>query len=391
MAKDVQRRNSVFEAMHADGLDALVCYSPSDILLVTGYWPVMGASLAFLTPGGEVQVILPKDEIELAEATTAARLIPYQPETLERLTVPAVALVEPVRQLAQRLHLGNPGSNFKIGLHLEDGMQAVPYQSVNLFRESILTLLHDAFPQAQIVAADSMLARLKAQHTSTELGQMRRACDRAAAGFAAAPQAIVAGRREDEVAADLLAAFTRVANDGFERGHGMFFCMSGSNAATAAAAYARTRRRVLQPGDFVMIHANTTGDGYWTDITRNYIVGAASEKQHSMQSAIVEARDAALKAIAPGARASDIDRAARDVLRQHGFGGEFKHAVGHGVGFAAADANAIPRLHPKSPDVLEAGMTFNIEPAIYLDGLGGMRHCDVVACTAGGAEVLTDF
>ena len=69
----------------------------------------------------------------------------------------------------------------------------------------------------------------------------------------------------------------------------------------------------------------------------------------------------------------------------------FKHSTGHGVGFAAADPNALPRVHPASPDVLEKGMTFNIEPAIYIEGVGGMRHCDVVACTNVGTNVLTDF
>jgi Xaa-Pro dipeptidase len=79
------------------------------------------------------------------------------------------------------------------------------------------------------------------------------------------------------------------------------------------------------------------------------------------------------------------------VLKSHGFGDAFKHATGHGVGFAAADANALPRIHPKSPDILKTGMTFNIEPAIYIEEIGGMRHCDVVACTDSGAELLTDF
>ena len=79
------------------------------------------------------------------------------------------------------------------------------------------------------------------------------------------------------------------------------------------------------------------------------------------------------------------------MLSKYGFGEEFKHSTGHGVGFAAANPNAIPRIHPHSPDILEAGMTFNIEPAIYIDGLEGMRHCDVVVCTPSGAEVLTDF
>jgi Xaa-Pro dipeptidase len=167
--------------------------------------------------------------------------------------------------------------------------------------------------------------------------------------------------------------------------------MSGPNSVKAAAAYARTRRRVLQKGDLVMIHANTVGDGYWTDITRTFVVDAHSSSQQRMREAITEARTAALRTVSPGAPAQAIDAAARDVLTRYGFGSRFTHPTGHGVGFAAADPEAIPRIHPKSPDVLEAGMTFNIEPAIYCDGIGGMRHCDVVACTDSGADVLTTF
>jgi Xaa-Pro dipeptidase len=90
-------------------------------------------------------------------------------------------------------------------------------------------------------------------------------------------------------------------------------------------------------------------------------------------------------------RAADVDRAARDVLEDRGLGARFKHPAGHGVGFHAIDHNARPRLHPESDDVLEPGLTFNLEPAVYLDGECGLRHCDMVAVTADGHEVLTPF
>jgi Xaa-Pro aminopeptidase len=140
-----------------------------------------------------------------------------------------------------------------------------------------------------------------------------------------------------------------------------------------------------------MIHANTTGDGYWTDISRSYIVGLPNDRQQHMTAAIAEARTAALSKIAPGVEAREVDAVARNVLARHGFGDAFKHSAGHGVGFTAADPNALPRIHPASSDVLQAGMTFNIEPAIYIEGIGGMRHCDVVVCTSSGEDVLTGF
>jgi Xaa-Pro aminopeptidase len=214
----------------------------------------------------------------------------------------------------------------------------------------------------------------------------------AEAGFSAAPQAIQEGLRETVVAAAIQSAFQQSpAASRIERNYGFFYCMSGPNSAKAAAAYARTRQRIVEANDLVMIHANTCGDGYWTDITRTWTVSEPTQKQANMRAAIMEARLAALEVIRPGRHARDVDQAARSVLVKHGYGKEFKHPLGHGVGFAAANAKGRPRIHPASPDVLEAGMTFNVEPAIYFDGYGGMRHCDVVAVTSIGVKVMTDF
>ena len=347
----------------------------------------MAASLAVMTADGRTGVIIPADELEIATATSAAELISYQPETLDRLTTPAEALIAPLRSLLQRLVL----SGRTVGTDLEGGSHAVAYQSQHRFRTSIETLLQHALPGVKIQPAGYLLARLRSIKTPSELANLRRAATLASAGFLAAEQAIQVGRREDQVAADIEAAFSTVALNGFERGRGYFFCMSGPNAAKAAGAYARTRARVLEAGDLVMIHANTVGDGLWTDITRTYVAGQPTSHQQRMFDAVATAREAALQAVAPGAAAKEVDEAARSSLTRASFGPEFKHPVGHGVGFSAADPNALPRLHPLSPDILAPGMTFNIEPAIYIKDVGGIHHCDVVACTEAGAEVLTTF
>ncbi len=387
MAVDPQREQMVSRAIGEAGLAALFCTLPTDVLLLTGYWPVMGSSVALVTAAGDRVVLLPKDEVEIAKTTSSARLIPYEPETLHRISTPAEALVDPLRQLVSELKLSG-----KVGVVEGHATEAAPYLSLHLFGQTGRALLGSAVGhELDVVAADDVLTKLRSIKTPVETEQIRAACRLAAVGFAVAEGSIAPGRREEEVAAEIQAAFDRVANHGFERGRGFFFCMSGPNSVTAAGAFARTRSRVLEAGDLVMIHANTCGDGYWTDITRNLCVGPMSARQQAMRAAILEAREAALQAIAPGRPAREVDRAAREVLERHGFGEAFKHATGHGVGFAAASALALPRVHPESQDTIEKGMCFNIEPAIYLDGPGGMRHCDVVACTAQGAEVLTDF
>ncbi len=389
MAIDSVRRNSIVESLKRSELVALASLSPPEVLLLTGYWPVMGQSLAVFSREGERYCIVPEDELELAKKTSDAEFIPYKPATLDRLTTPAAALIQPTRELFGRLNM----SSGAVGTDLDAGMTAMAYQSVSRFRATVVSLLRSVGEDLRAVSADGLLARLRSIKTPIEIDHIRHASKLALKGFKEAGEIIAAGRREDEVAADIEAAFSRLAHDGFERGRGYFFCMSGPNSAKAAGAYARTRRRVLEQGDLVMIHANTVGDGYWTDVTRTFIVEVErpTQQQQHMEGAIAEARSAALRLLAPGIQARAVDAAARNVLIRHGFGAEFSHPTGHGVGFAAADPNALPRIHPKSPDVLEAGMTFNIEPAIYCEGVGGMRHCDMVACSPSGADLLTDL
>jgi Xaa-Pro aminopeptidase len=167
--------------------------------------------------------------------------------------------------------------------------------------------------------------------------------------------------------------------------------MSGANAATAYGAYARSTFKRLDEGELVLIHCNSFVDGYWTDITRTYCLGEPDAHRRAMYEAVFAARDAALDAICVGARAADVDAAARGELRTRGFGDAFKHPTGHGVGFAAIDHGARPMLHPRSTHVLERGMVFNVEPGIYLDGEAGLRHCDVIALEDDGPRVLTPF
>jgi len=81
----------------------------------------------------------------------------------------------------------------------------------------------------------------------------------------------------------------------------------------------------------------------------------------------------------------------RAAIEARGFGDDFKPSTGHGVDFAAIDYNEAPRLHRKSEDMLAPGMVFNVEPGIYIEDYGGMRHCDMVAVTESGAELLTPF
>ena len=388
MAVDPTRLQWNVQAVKDSGFDAFVCGQATEVLLVTGYWPVMASSVALMTANGDVSVILPKDEMEIAQKSTSAKLIPYEPAGLHTLASPAELLRETLADELKRL--GIEGG--RVGLQLDEGVQPASYAVSYQFRDALYRLLRELVPAAALDACDAALEKLKAKKTPVELRQMELTCKVAGRAFSSVEQFLRPGRREPEVAADIQTLFeTAPEAEQLQRSYGYFFCMSGPNSATAAAAYARTRQRKLEAGDLVMVHSNTCGDGYWTDITRTYTVGEPEERHRKMRAAISEATQAALSAIKPGVTGSDVDRAARDVMQKHGFGDAFKHATGHGVGFAAADPDGLPRIHPASPDVLEDGSSFNVEPAAYFNGYGGMRHCDVVAVVDGTAQVLTKF
>jgi Xaa-Pro dipeptidase len=385
MPHDAERLERLDEALKNAGLDALVCSLPEDVLLLTGYFPVVGTSIAVFCRGCEVTLFAPRDEMDLAEDCYAHEIIPFEPGSLDKITNAVEAVREPVKLAIAKRRL----SGAVVGYECGAAFQPASYVSMHLYGSAIL----DLFSASELRPASKLLARLKSVLTAIELDRLRRACRVAEAAYERGRCCLRAGLKETEAAAEFRAPLTTVGSgfEGVNRADGSVFCMSGTNSAKAYGAYARSRSREIEVADLVLTHCNSHADGYWTDITRTYCMNPVNVRETKMYQAVAEASAAGFDAVRPGVRAPDVDRAVRDVLTKHGFGAEFKHGTGHGVGFAAINHNARPRIHPKSDDRLEAGMVFNIEPGIYVEGFGGMRHCDMVTVTPGGAELLTPF
>jgi Xaa-Pro aminopeptidase len=387
MQRDSERVRRVREDLERADLDFIICALPANLLLLSGYWPVVGMSLAIASRDGQVIVLAPEDEEQLARRSWADELHTFKPGSLSQLITTTDAIRTPLAEIAARL-----GTKMRIGYESADAFEPFSYVSMHLFGASIRELLATAFPTASLFPADEILGRLRAKKTSREIDHIRKACRAAAGAFATGAQQLRAGLREFEVTALFRNALSAelVDGEGAWRADGFVFCMSGPNSAEAYRAYARTGGRALATGDLALVHCNSYVDGYWTDITRTYCLGEPTPRQTEMYAAVHDARAAAIAVIRPGANAHEVDRAAREVLSQRGFGDEFKHSTGHGVGFAAIDHNARPRLHPTSDDRIETGMVSNVEPAVYLRN-AGLRHCDMVAVTDRGVEVLTPF
>ena len=388
--RDVERINRIREGLERSQMDAFVCALPTNVLLVSGYWPVIGTSVAVVTRNGFVRLLAPEDEAELAHGSWADTVETLSFGSVKEIKTAVDVLRGPLTTIVKNIARGD---RIVIGCETGAVVEPASYVGMHLFGTAIYELLCEIVSPDAIRSADQVLSRLRSVLTPSEQTWVRGACDIAARAFLHRGESLRPSLNETDVAtlfrASLVSPEGLAGNE--PRVGGDVFCMSGPNSAEAYAAYQRSRSRQLQCGDLILVHCNSYLNGYWTDITRTFCLAPIDQQKQRMYEAIFAARDAALAAIHPGVRAADVDRAARVVLTDYGFAKEFKHGLGHGVGFAAINHNAVPRLHPASDDLLEPGMIFNIEPAIYLDGFAGIRHCDMVLLTDHGPEVLTPF
>jgi Xaa-Pro aminopeptidase len=384
---DQERRRRICAALTDAKLDAIVCALPMNVLMLSGYWPVLGTAIAVFARGGEFGLLVPEGEMELAKVAAPATIESYQPSSLQTIEDGAAAAEAGLSRLWRRLSIAPQ----RVGI--EDGAQTVPagYSAIHFYSDQMCQILGAVNPRWQMIPAEDLLVQLRAVKTAEEIAFIRLSCEVARKGFAAAIQAAVRGAREVDVALAARREFALPsANEGSHRADGFAWCMSGPNSSEAGYAFARSQSRRIQEDDVVLLHANSYLDGYWTDITRTFVCGG--NNQHCALFADVEAaRESALLAIRPGAAAKDVDAVARETFQRRGLADYFTHGSGHEVGFGAIDAGNVPRLHPASPDILEEGMVFNVEPALYLPGVVGVRHCDVVLVTETGYEVLTPW
>jgi Xaa-Pro aminopeptidase len=381
------RDELIQQALERADLDLLVCSLPVNVLLLSGYWPVVGSSLAMASRDGLILLVVPKDEDDLAELSWADEVETFESASLLRITSPMEAMQPAIEKVTQTLG----ASPKRIGFESGRSFEPVPYAALHLFGGSAQDTLGHVFPGSAQVCADELLAELRTIKTPGETDHIRKACDIAERAFKEGAALIRPGLTELETAAMFRIPLSTCNHQSrTDRCDGFIYCMAGENGSRAYGAYARARSSALKRGDLAVVHCNSYVNGYWTDITRTYCIGTPDERQKKLYATVFAAREAALAVVRPGTSSAGVDKAARDVISAAGFAENFRHPAGHGVGFAAINHYARPRLHPKSNEVLKPGMIFTLEPALYFDDCG-IRHGDMVAVTETGMEILTPF
>ncbi len=244
--------------------------------------------------------------------------------------------------------------------------------------DALLLLQEVAQPESSITAADLMGA-LRMHKSKREIEALARAAAQADRAMMAGVEACQPGVTERQVA-ETIARYFR--EDGAEEVHATLVA-SGPHSAFP---HHQAGDRELRRGDTIVIDIVATLGGYNSDITRMVHLGQPSPELRKVYETVLEANRRGREAARAGARACDVDRAARSVIEEAGYGPYFVHRTGHGLGM---DTHEPPWISATNTRGLEPGMVFSVEPGIYLPGRFGVRIEDIVVVTDGPCRCLT--
>ena len=258
----------------------------------------------------------------------------------------------------------------------------VGFESDHLTAREAVRLGDPARPW-RFTPTSGVVEKLRAAKSPEEIEAIREAGRVATAALAETGPQVHAGMTELEVAALLEGALRRGGSEWFP-----FPTIIASGPRTALP-HARTSRRVVAPGDLLLIDFGAIVDGYCSDVTRTVVVGAEpTERQREIHGLVHRAQRAALQGLRSGLSGRQGDALARDVIEQAGYGDAFGHSLGHGVGLEVHEG---PRLARTADEVLEPSAVVTVEPGVYLEGWGGVRIEDDVVLKPTGAELLTEY
>jgi Xaa-Pro aminopeptidase len=226
--------------------------------------------------------------------------------------------------------------------------------------------------KSRLLAVNGLIEELRESKDPQEINLIRESAGISISALKYIEKHISAGIKEIELAGEL---------ERYLRSHGgagsAFEIIVASGANSAFPHHASSHKRMIR-GEPVLIDIGADYQGYKSDLTRVFFLGKINPLLRKVYDIVLRAQQAAIDRVSPGCPIREIDRAARSYITQQGFGPNFSHNLGHGVGLEVHEA---PQISAKENNELKPGMVFTVEPGIYLPGKFGVRIEDMVVIT----------
>ena len=261
------------------------------------------------------------------------------------------------------------------------GLDRIGFESMHLVHRDFQRLLEQG-GRWQWRPTTDLVETLRVKKDAGEVGKIQRAVEIAERALSATLPEIRAGLTETEIAGILEQNLRNAGSEAFP------FPSIVAAGIRSALPHARVSDRPLGRGEFVLLDFGAVFQGYCSDITRTVVVGKATDAQREVHGIVREANRSASVALRAGMHCRAADAVARDYIHALGFGDEFGHSLGHGIGLEIHEA---PRLAKSVEEPIVAGTVVTIEPGIYRANWGGVRIEDDVHVTDEGPRVLTSF
>ena len=267
----------------------------------------------------------------------------------------------------------------------ETGVRRLGFESADMTvasYESILDALkqRDSLGQVSLIAASGLAEDQRTVKDSLERAMLQKAIDASDGAMEAVCPQIQEGMTEREVAWRMEVAMRDLGADGIS------FDTIVAAGPNGAMAHHRPSDRPIALGEPIVIDMGARVGGYCSDITRTVVVGEPDDTFRKVYDTVLGAQLTAINTVKTGMTGEECDALARTVIAEAGYGDNFGHSLGHGVGLAVHE---FPRVSPRSPDVLQKNTVFTVEPGIYITGWGGVRIEDIVALEDDGAVALS--
>jgi Xaa-Pro aminopeptidase len=267
----------------------------------------------------------------------------------------------------------------------ETGIRRLGFESENITVASYQRLLDalkvgETSGKTSLVATSGLVEGLRVTKDDEELSRLQKAIDASDKALDAVCPTIQEGMTEREVAWRMEEAMREFGADGTS------FSTIVASGPNGAMAHHRPTERAIRAGEPIVIDMGARVSGYCSDITRTVVLGPPDETFCKIYDIVLGAQLTAISTVQTGMTGAECDSLARSVITEAGYGDNFGHSLGHGVGLAVHER---PRIGPGSDDKLGLNMVFTIEPGIYLTGWGGVRIEDIVILTPGGAKSLS--